>query len=377
MLFFSIFLTNFVLAAPLHEVDLTLPDDLNKMSEQASLQVFTDLEKKHQANPYNLFWIKYKKAKFYRKKNPSIFCKETRLLSKEHRFVMRDVARIHFYSLCPSKEEISFDLKKFPRWLHKQASIAFFERGKKFKDKQLILEASQYLGKNAVYRSSRVSYLQEAVKAAKELRAKNQKQLQNLLYKLAPRFKPKPQFKEYLKIAHDYRRNRFFSKSIYYYRKVLNAKNASYEQKNECFRRLKQVYRAKNFQGSVAKVNRQWDAFLKRTNTKKSWETYYLNKIQRAREYWNYDHNAKALDILDAVIQEPKSIRMRYQAHWLKAAIKQKDKLFEESLGEIEKAISLFKKFKIKDPEFLDKAKWKQAWILRSVQKHEEALKSF
>ena len=200
--------------------------------------------------------------------------------------------------------------------------------------------------------------------------------LQKELYELAPRFKPHPQFEEYLPIAHDYRLARDFQKASYFYRKILNSDRASFEEKNSCFKRLRWMYKNQHNRKGYLRASEQWSQFLSSQNTPAALEAYYKNKLQLARDYWNLDQNEKSLETLDQIPDSVPSLKVKSQAHWLKALIREQERKLKESLRELDLILALFKVKKNISP-FLESVLWKKAWILKQDGQGESAIKAF
>ena len=377
MLFLFVLQLSQALAISLPNADIQLPDGLSKMSPKASLQAFENLEQKYQKNSANFFWVKFKKAKFYEKTQPEIFCKEMGLLSKNKSFILWQLSLIYLHAQCELPEEVQFNLSLYPDWLAYRAAEAFAERGQKFKDSNLLTSSYDYLAKKSLYKKTRVEYLEKAIALARKNNQDDKiKTLRVSLYKQAPRFYPKPQFKDYLAVAHDYRRSRFFVKALYYYKKILNSKQASFDEKNICYKWIRHIYKIRNFKSSVLKVSKEWNKFLKHADTEEAWAIYFENKIQLARDHWNFDRTHQALKILDEIIESPESLIVRYQAYWLRSHVRYQEGLLKESLRDIENAISFFNESEEDDENFLDKVLWKRSWMLRENNLFAEAINS-
>ena len=222
--------------APLPPENLFLPTKLGSRTAEQIQSVFSSLEKTHSSSLPALWQLKFQKARLLEKKAPEIFCREMTELSEDKDFPLRRLALIYAYSLCPSPAPKGFFPQEFPPYLRLALVRSLYKRAKKFQNKKQLLDAAEYLGEREDGKQARISYLRHAVSLAKKTEDSRQDRLEKRLYELAPRLNPRPRFEDYLSIAHDYRSVRSFQKASYFYRKVLNSKQASFEEKNACFK---------------------------------------------------------------------------------------------------------------------------------------------
>ena len=355
---------------------LSLPSQLDRRTPDQIQSVFSSLEKTHHSHPEALWWLSFKKARIFEKKDEAVFCGEMKALSGEKTFPLHRLALIYSYSLCPFPTPLHFSPEDFAPWFRLKLARTFYKRGKKFQNRKQILDAAAYLGKHEEARETRVSYLKHAVSLARKDRDPRLVSLQEALYELAPRFKPNPGFEEYLPIAHDYRLARDFQKASYFYRKILNSGKASFEEKNTCFKWLRWMYKNQRNRKRYLQASKQWSRFLSSQSLPAAREASYKNKLKLARDYWNLDQNEKSLEILHQIPASLPSPEVKSQAHWLKALIKEQEGKLKESLKELDLILALFKVKKTASP-FLESVLWKKAWILKQDGQGEAAVKAF
>lgn len=363
-------------ATPLLPSELSLPSQIGKRTKEQIQSVFSSLENTYQSHQNALWWLKFQKALVFKEKEEAIFCKEMRDLSQEKDFPLHPLALISSYSLCPFPSPLRFSPKDFSPWLRLRLARTFYKRGKKLQNHKHTLDAAEYLGKHEEAKETRVSYLKHATWLAREEQDTRLASLQAELYKLAPRFNPHPKFEDYLSIAHDYRLARDFQKAFYFYRKILNSGKASFEEKNSCFKWLRWMYKNQRNRKGYLKASNQWSQFLKNQKTPTALEAYHKNKLQLARDYWNLDQNEKSLEVLNQIPSSLPSRKIRSQAYWLKALIKEQEGKWKESLKELDQILALFKIKKNISP-FLESVLWRKAWILRQDEQKKSALTVF
>ncbi len=355
--------------------DITLPKQIEKSSAKKIHTLFNGLEKTHSDSTPTLWRLKFQKALLLKKKEPKTFCKNMQELSTIKSFPLYQLALIYSYEICPySKTSLTFEDSAFPEWLKLRWAEAFYKRGIFFKNKDHIIQSAKYLGQHALYKDLRISYLKHALSLSKQKKeTKNINTLKTLLYKEAPYLNPNPEFKDYLFIAHGYRKNRAFKKASSFYKKVLNSDQAHFEQKNQSFKWLHWIYKnRKNYKKQIT-TSKQWSNWLLKENTTTSLKYYYNNELNLVRNYWNFDKNEKALQTLDQIMKNPKSSIITDQAYWLRGLINEQEKNFEESLKDWSKSIKILKKEK-NNQELLERILWKKAWLLRIQKKYLKSL---
>ena len=357
--------------------DLHIPSQLKQKSLNEIQIDFFKFRKKYKGQPEVLLWLKFKRALLVKDKEEKIFCYEMKKLAENDKFPLKDLALIYAYSACFFAEEPSFSPDEFPKWLRLKYAYSFYLRGKKLGDKKYLMDASYYLGKNQEDKDVKISYLKVASSLARK--HKEEKLLQEVdsyLYKLAPRLKPNPEFQDYLAIARDYRRERLFDKAVYFYKKVLNSKEASFEQKNTCFKWIQRIYKIRGYRSKRLKAINQWSRFLSRQKDKKVWKSYYESRLQVAIDYWNLNQNKKSIELLNEILSSSEASLVEPRALWIRALIQNKEGDFDASVKDLDKVLQLLKKTKNKK-DFVDKVLWKKAWVLRKHKKWHEALKEF
>ena len=356
--------------------DIILSKNIKNQSARKIHETFEKLEKTHSNSTPTLWRLKFQKSLFLKKKEQKTFCKNMKELSKIESFPLHQLALIQSYEVCPYlKTTLVFNVNAFPEWLRIRLSEAFYERGKTFKNSDYIFQSAKYLGQGASHKDLRIFYLKHAISLSKQKKEPREVAiLKNLLYKEAPYLNPKPEFKNYLSIAHGYRKNRGFNKAQIFYKKILNSNQANFNQKNQSFKWLHWIYKnRKNYKKQIT-TSKQWSNWLLKENTVTSLKYYYNNEMNLAREYWNFNENKKALKTIDKIMGDPKSSVVADQAYWLKGLINEQEKNLKESLKNWNTSIKILKK-ENDNQNLLESILWKKAWLLRTQKKYIESLK--
>lgn len=373
-----IFVSSLAFGLELKPNDIKLPQNISKKSQKNILLIFNNLEKKHNNSSPTLWVLKYKKSLLFKRKNKDIFCAGMRDLSDSSVFPLHKLALIHFYESCSSPTSLAFDLGDFPPWLHLRAAKAFYNSAHQLKNYNVLFEAAQYLGDHLISKDDRIYYLKLALSYAKKIdnTPSNKNKIETTrsnLYKQAPYLHPKPEFKNYLSIAHSYRKKRQFKPAIQFYRKVLNSSEVNFEQKHQSFKWLIWIYKNQKNQKKHIVASKQWSRWLLDINSKKSLYYYYQNELNIAQKYWNYNRNKEAIAIIDKILKDPASSVVSSRAYWLRGLIYEEERTFNSSLKDWGKAIRSLQKNK-KNPDLLEKILWKKAWLLRKQKKYTQSL---
>ena len=309
-------------------------------------------------------WVfEYKTAK------ESKDCQTLQALANERQFLLKDVARIQAYKLCLNWEGSRFHWDRFPDWLKRSAMESAFHRASKKEDVKGFITASRAISQTTPHYDEKVRYMLHAIKVAKKNNWPDTQKLRQELYAISPSRDPKSS--DHLAIARDYKKRNLYKKSIRYYRKALNNKRASIEDKQESFRQLRWLYKRTKNKKRYLRAARQYNAFQKKYiyKNKVTARKYFKDQINLARDYWNEDQFSKALLILTT--NEKKKRAPLDHIYWLKGKI-------YEDMAQYNKAVTAFKKgrsaVKVKSGEWYEKLTWSLVWNLRKLKKWQLAL---
>ena len=342
--------------------NIPLPGKISSKKPSKIRSVFRKLKKRYKDDKGALWWLQFREGEVLKGKSSDVFCQNMEELSEKEEFPLHFLARIYFFEDCLSSP--FFPLESFPHWLKPRAALASYRRGKKFGGEKEILEAAIYLGRYGSYKDLRVSYQKEAWSLAKKLKDNRSEEIGRDLFRMAPRLNPHPQVEDYLPMAHDFRKTRYFKTATDYYVKVLNSPETGWKEKNQAFKWLTWIYKRQNNSRKRLEISRQWSLWLSKEKRQKAWEPYYKKQLGIARRYWNLDQNTAALDLLDSLLKEEGVTVVKAEIHWMKGLIKIQEDLLPESLKEFELALKVIEKNKTKQA-LLEKILWRKAWILR------------
>ena len=297
-------------------------------------------------------------------------CAELKSLYQNDKFSLAPVSRVYSYRHCAENKDPHFHQQSFPPWLKRQALDAWFYRSSKNKNDKELMLAGREISRQSSFYEEKARYLIHAVRAAKKINAPEKKALIKELYKVSPSRSPKP--KNNLQTALDLKKRALFHRSIQVFRKVLNAKTSSLEEKEASYRNLQWLYKKVKNKKKRIKAVRQYGVFLKKNRNKssKARRAYFTNQIKLARSHWNQDSTGGALSVLNLTEKQYAGKPYLDQVYWLKGKIFEEKKQYRNAIRFFDKG----RRLKNSKSEFYEKLVWSLVWNLRKLGQYDKAL---
>ena len=275
--------------------------------------------------------------------------------------------------MCPNDPDDRFHWDSFPNWLKKEAIEASYHRASKKEDIQKFIHYAQQVSRFSTDRNEKIRYIQHAIKVARDNHSEELKTLRQRLYKLSPSYNPNPHWKDYVKVARDYKKRGLHGFSIQYYRSALNSKHATNKIKRTCFKALLELYRTTHQSAKYQKAMKQYDTFQrKHLSHTKGRKHFFDNKISMAKKYWNMNRTTRALTILSQ-IEKMKGVPLM-RVYWLKGKIYENISKYHQAVIFLQRSLQYSSK---KKGELYEDILWSLAWNLRKINKRKEALDIF
>ena len=309
------------------------------------------------------WWVLYKKALLFKKKDTDFFCHNMRFLSQIQSFPLKHNALLNLYSDCYTA--VPIDLSVFPEWLKKKAVKEWYKKAKEVKHKEELMSAAFYMYELSEQKYLKEKYLVTAIETAKQINDRRWLKWKKTLRKLSPRYISRPSHSQKLKVAHDFRKARQFKKAVFYYRQLLNSPQSSFREKNESFKWIRWTYKMQKNRKKYLTATLQWKNWLKRKmNTDKRAIGIYHNIFYLlARTQWTLNQNDKALRTLAQIEKELHKRFSLFKVYRMKALIFAEEGRLKKSVAFFEKAL----KETPPDTETVEKTKWSYAWILKKT----------
>ena len=216
-----------------------------------------------------------------------------------------------------------------------------------------------------------------ATKALKTSLSKKEKRaLRKKLYKKSPRFIPRPQKSEYLRVAKDFRKDRRFEKALSYYKKVINGKGFTYHQRWYAFQGARMTYKIERWtrMKKYIRASKQWSEFLK---DKYKWSAeltrmHHDANIEYIRTLWTEKGQKQAFPVLSKLEKQLKKRYSMQMVYWLKGRMAEEKRNYKEAV----KWLHLASKEKSISSDNEQKVLWSLAWNKRRIGKHKESQSS-
>jgi soluble lytic murein transglycosylase len=321
----------------------------------------------------------FKSAKNLEASDAAGSCSLYTRLSTEEDFNLKKIAQLKAHLICPNPETldpISENFVSKEPWLTAldiERQIVEAEKAKNhFELAKVLLRKAQWSDRIR----EKVQILQEALKAlAKVDSRKNsdalalKKDLQNRLYRLAPRFLPEPTPKEYYQVGSDLIFQRQFERGRSYLLKIMRGKKFSFDEKYLANRAYRNSFKIEQNKVRYLKEASKFAKMIeKKASPAKVFEAYVI----LARAEWTEGHVKAAHKALNKAEKLGRGKVLLDEVYFVRA------KMAEEK-HDTELAISLLKKSELETKEkssFRPKILFEKAWLLIKQRKYAEAADS-
>ena len=329
-------------------------------------------------NPKDQWAGDYQKAQKLMETERWQSCQLFTKLSQQKKAALWKLAWIRTIDVCYVKNNPAW--KQFHRdineaWLYPalyKSKFQFFERKKKFVDAMVLyLSYGKYI---KLDKEEKTSLLNKALK--QKMSRRQRKRFQKILYKTSPRFIPRPQPRDYLSVAKDFRHARNFDKAITYYRKVINQKGFTVKQKWYGFKGARRTYKT-----------RKWTQMEKYIRASKQWAYFLTKKYKRSKQFTKFHHNANIEYIrtlwteqgqsqaYKELLRLEKELQGRYSlqlVYWLKGRMAEEKKNYKEAVKWLKRSSEQASL----SPEDRRRVLWMLAWNQRRIGQFAESNKN-
>ena len=296
-------------------------------------------------------------------------CQKLKTLSETPSFVLKELALIRLNQYCEKKpqwEKLRIKNKFLETFLYQ----AWFDSEI---SKNRFGNAYRVFDKNRKWvKMDNRKFGQMATKALEtKLTSDEKTRLRLELQKKSPRFIPHPKKKDFIRVAHDYRRNRQFEKALSYYRKVINDPKFSYNQRWKAFKGARRTYKLQRQESmdKYIKASKQWARFLRKQYHKspRMAQLHHVANIEYARTLWTERGQKEARSVLDQLEKELKGHYSLQIVYWLRGKMAEEKKQYKQSVSWFEKA----SREKSLSDRYKQKVLWSLAWNQRRIRKFE------
>ncbi len=263
-------------------------------------------------------------------------------------------------------------------WLNEEWTLAKIEVARAKNNNQDLALHLLARSKQVPLREEKVKLVLEAQKLSKNLDEKLKSEIEEQLYKIAPRFKPTYKPSESLSVARDFLNSRNFSAAKKIYLDVLNGKEFALKEKMKAFQGLARLEKLSRDRTDHVEALKMYVKFLDQSLKKKVNRKHrsLLNKeikdveIELARALWTIGRRSEAEKILKARIKEKKK-SFSYAIHyWLLGRIEEEKKNSKETLEWLRLSVKEVQE----DSALESQSRWFLAWNLFKMEEFKEAI---
>lgn len=338
-----------------------------------SAELFLTRYNQENRDPSSQWWGRYSLAMLLRSSNSQESCLLFKNLSQETDFPLNRLAYLHSLQVCPiarsDLENILGRLKDPAQSYLKQLTLEIgIQRteAKEFKDLRVLFASEK--SKLSVLQKEKVYLLEEALKAARETHQVGAAtEIQNSLYKVAPRLNPNPKQTDLLDVANDLRNARQFKQARRIYYDELEKPSQNLEAKLKIYGQIAKTYKLEEnkklfvqTQGSAWSLSRA--RFKKSPKNELVLKLYAQTAMKYLRALWTENSLEEAYSVIAMLNKDLKNSPLLDEVFWLQARMLEEKGDFQQALDLANKGIQISR-----DAEIKEKLEWTRAWTLRKT----------
>ncbi|MEZ4873047.1 MAG: hypothetical protein R2827_12575 [Bdellovibrionales bacterium] len=318
-----------------------------------------------------IWYAQYKMAQSYNETQPEKACKYWVMLARDPLFPLKDLSFLHAHSTCdPFSGEVHWlsDLESevVSPWLEKSKMNIQLKNALIRQDDFDVMRFAYNKSKLALPTHQKVQLTRLALEKALLLHDQEMSSsLSARLYKLAPRFNPKPEPKQYLQVANDFRHSRRFESAIYYYNQVFQSKNNNIDVKAKALFGIAKTYKLMRDDDSYLQAMNRYVSYIEsqwKRNKKSTWLTrlYHDSQIRHVRALWTKGELEQAQKILTQLERSLKNRFTLAKIYWLRGRMREEKGHFNTAIRWFEHALNQPDITK----DFKEDLRWLLAWNL-------------
>ena len=301
--------------------------------------------------------------------NKKISCEKFSVLSQNEKFLLKDFSKLYFSIHCEknqSSEFINIDQQNKP-WLSELYAEALLQNALRLKNPEKLAQAFIEKTKLSTQIKEKAQFSRAAYQFARQSQNQNLiKESEDRLYRTAPRLQKNPAAKEWYRIGQDFLLNRDFTKARLYFKKIVQDKRFSSEEKYQAMRLIRNSYKIEQKKQEHIAAARKLVLWLKKSENLSRLHDAYLTL---ARAEWTEGDLQKAKKTLALATKELRGQYPLDEIYWIYGRM-------DEESGNFTKAIENYKIAynETKNSSAMkEKILFQMAWSLRKVGQFEES----
>jgi soluble lytic murein transglycosylase len=295
-------------------------------------------------------------------------------LASEEKFILKDLSLIRARIICSDRSKLATVPENFAQTFPHLASLNADRILKEAQASNQPLEIAKAYRAKAMRsdrRREKLALLQQAMVLANGDEALKA-DIQDRIYKIAPRLLPKPDAQDFYKIGADSIYNRDFNKGRKYLQKIYRNSSFSLEDRIQARKLYRNSFKIEQNREQFlveAKKITLWLENLQKKRSDKDWKLLHEFYLTWARGAWTIGQADKAWRILNMAERHLNGHWSLEEIEFIRGRMKEETGDWAEALAHFEKSAKVSNE---KSP-FREKVLFLQAWMLRKLNRHQEA----
>lgn len=299
-------------------------------------------------------------------------CLALSLLSQDNSFLLKDLALLRARTVCQDVHQLSaiddelIQQNPFYKKINNQRLLAEAE---KEMDALKLAQAWRALALDSDRTLEKYEFLEKALGYAQKANDQSlEQELQECIYKVAPRFLPAPQPADFQKVAADFLLNREFKKGREYLAKIYLSTHFSYQDQLIAKKLYRNSFKTEQKKDEYLIETKKYTAWIE---SKKNFDPKHLHEayLTWARATWTQGNSLAAEKILESAEKKLKQKYPMDEIEYVRGRIQEEKQNFSKALEHYEKAYLQTRPQSV----LKDRILFSKAWALRKLQKFAEA----
>ena len=357
----------------IQKFDFSDSERLTKWLEQQNLRDPSQISK--------VWYTRYKLAELLNETDPQRACSHWVQLARDPLFPLNELSFLHAHSTCrPFSADINLlselHTSEVNPWLKNSKLNIMLNNSMIREDDFDTMRFAFEKSKLALPMREKVNLTKLALEKARVLHNEEMaSSMEARLYKLAPRYTPKPSRLQYLRIANDLRRSRNFASAIDYYERIVSHKKFSVAEKARAIYGIAKTHKLMRDDVKYIESMNRYGRFIEKKwsrnkKNKSLTQLYHDSQIRVVRSLWTKDQAGKARALLSKLERQLKNSYSLATVYWLKGRMREERRHFNTAIRWFEHALD--------QPgiseEFREDIQWLLAWNLYKTKRYRQVI---
>ena len=319
---------------------------------------------------------------FLQKNKRKHACDHFKYLAKDKKFPLKELSFVYSLKACDYNEltllSIWNEEKKVPSYLEEFYYEASYDLATKH---QKWVKAAEFASKLTKYKRIRKEKEELFLKALAFANDSGDREvvqnIQNQYHELSPRFIKNPSKEKLYKVGRDFERDRNFLKARKIYRKIINDKKRSWEERTKAYNRYAMTYKLQRMKPEYANQIGALAKWVLKESKKDSLykdlleDKYGVYQVRYARALWTVNKTTQAKKVIENYIKNgPHTDNNLSSAFWVLSAMDVEAKRYNQAISYLKKALDLKN---LDDKKLKEKIVWAYGWNHYLLKNYEKA----